>query len=89
MYCPPRFIIVYGASALSYNLISESQCVHRVQTYRGCDDSLVDIDFVHGLLTSSNQDFMDTLRGECHAAQIFHVILTEVTLALARLELVD
>jgi hypothetical protein len=55
-------------------------------TYRGCDNSFVDIDFVHRLLTSSYQDFMDTLRGECHAAQIFHVILTKVTLALARLE---
>ena len=84
MYCPPRFIIVYGASALSCRLISHVYQMRKIQTYRRGDDTLVDVNFVHCLLASSNQNFMDTFRSECHAAEVFHIILTGTMLDLAQ-----
>jgi hypothetical protein len=75
--------MVYGASALSYGLISQVPLAHKIQTYRGRDNSFVHINFVHRFLTSSNQNFMDTFRSECHASQIFHIILTRMLSDLA------
>jgi len=75
--------MVYGASALSCRLISHVYQMREIQTYSRCDDSLVDVDLVHRLLASSNQNFVDTFRGECHAAEVFHIILTGTMLDLA------
>lgn len=75
--------MVYGASALSCDLISQFSLVHGMQTYCGGNDSLVDVNLVHGLLATGNQNFMHTFRGERHAAQILHVILTATVSDLA------
>jgi len=77
--------MVYGASALSCRLVSHVYEMREIRTYRRGDDTLVNVNFVHRLLASSNQNFMDTFRGKRHAAQVLHIILAKAWSDLAQL----
>jgi hypothetical protein len=61
---------------------------HGIRNWRGgrksfCDCALLDIDPVELLLTASNDNFICSLAGETHTAEVFHVWQADVPLCKA------